>query len=59
MLGICSVGSGGLIWISGYKGLDHFVNRVNVGKRKIRFRRYNLEIFSNIARDVVVKHNNV
>lgn len=35
VLGLCSAGSGVLTRISGQKGLDHFVNRVNVGKRKI------------------------
>lgn len=44
VLGLCSAGSGVLTKIPGQKGLDH---SVNVGKRKIRFRRGRLVISEN------------
>ena len=48
VLRLCSAGIGVLTMINGQKGFGHFVNSVNVGKRKIRFRRGSLEISSNV-----------
>lgn len=48
VLGPSFAGSGVLTRIFVQKGLDHFVSSVNDGKRKIRFRKGSLEIFSNV-----------